>query len=663
MKRFVSLLATLCLMQGAHSQTTAVPGFISYQGRALNSAGTVMGSGTPVNRLVTFRIWDHASSSLPANLVYSEQQVVTIAEGEFSVLLGAGSATPLELTKGPQGLKIEDPIVLAGVNRYLGVTIDDGTPAVDNEVSPRQRIVASAYALRAKVAESVDGLAITTAMLANSSVTTNQVGNAAITTSKLAASAVTATQIADATITTAKIADGIITSAKILDGTIATADLADGSITTAKIADGTIATADLAASSITTAKIADGTIATADIALGAVIADRIATDAILAANIAAGAVGTSELATGVNISAGAISTTGSVGIGTASPAYKLDVAGTARMSQNLTLDSQLLMAESACIYGKNTSGVLENVFWPRAGNGTYISYGTNGFWIRNNAGTITMYMLDNGNVAIGSPAFNDARLNVGSISSAIWLIGYLDSNGGQSGDSIIARPVSIKADGVIVSPLVAVTSDVRIKTDLHPTDSLKDLETLMEIQITNYKYKDTIANGKAPQKKVIAQQLETIYPQAVITQKGVVPDIFKNATVKDGWIELATDLKAGERVRLISASGESLEEVLEVRDGAFRSSLKAGAEKAFVYGREVSDMRSVDYDAIAMLNVSATQELVRQLKTVQDENAALRRDLAAKDESMEARLIALERRLTQGGVPETVSIKTVNAAK
>ena len=84
MKRFVSLLATLCLMQGAHSQTTAVPGFISYQGRALNSAGTVMGSGTPVNRLVTFRIWDHASSSLPANLVYSEQQVVTIAEEDPS---------------------------------------------------------------------------------------------------------------------------------------------------------------------------------------------------------------------------------------------------------------------------------------------------------------------------------------------------------------------------------------------------------------------------------------------------------------------------------------------------------------------------------------------------------------------------------------------------
>jgi hypothetical protein len=142
-----------------------------------------------------------------------------------------------------------------------------------------------------------------------------------------------------------------------------------------------------------------------------------------------------------------------------------------------------------------------------------------------------------------------------------------------------------------------------------------------------------------------------------------VPDLFKKATVKDGWIELATDLKVGERVRLILPSGESLEEVLEVRGDAFRSSLKAAVTEIFVYGREVNDFRSVDYDAIAMLNVSATQELARQLETVQAENAALRRELAAKDESMEARLIALERRMSGESVPVTVSLKTASTAK
>ena len=161
MKKIAILITTLCLMQSPHAQTitSTVPGFISYQGRALNSAGTVMGSGTPVNRTVTFRIWDHASNSLAANLIYSEQQVVTIAEGEFSVLVGAGGATagtPLgysETSKGTPTVKINDLGVFAGANRFLGVTIDDGTDAVDNEVSPRQQIVSSAYALRARYAE------------------------------------------------------------------------------------------------------------------------------------------------------------------------------------------------------------------------------------------------------------------------------------------------------------------------------------------------------------------------------------------------------------------------------------------------------------------------------------------------------------------------------
>ena len=161
MKKIAILITTLCLMQSAHAQTitSTVPGFISYQGRALNSAGTVMGSGTPVNRTVTFRIWDHASNSLAANLIYSEQQVVTIAEGEFSVLVGAGGATagtPLgysETAKGTPTVKINDLGVFAGATRFLGVTIDDGTAAVDNEVSPRQQIVSSAFALRARYAE------------------------------------------------------------------------------------------------------------------------------------------------------------------------------------------------------------------------------------------------------------------------------------------------------------------------------------------------------------------------------------------------------------------------------------------------------------------------------------------------------------------------------
>jgi hypothetical protein len=357
---------------------------------------------------------------------------------------------------------------------------------------------------------------------------------------------------------------------------------------------------------------------------------------------------------------------GNVGIGTASPGYKLDVAGNAH-AQALYLDGYINMNEHQVLMAKNSAGAYENCFWPRSGNGTYLNYGTGGFVIRNNASTNTMVMLDNGIVQIGT-GYADARLNVGSITSTVTMIGYLDTNGGQSGDSSVSRAMSIRAEGLVLAGIVGVASDRRIKTDLHSTDSVKDLETLMGIEVTDYHLKDKIANGNGSYKKVIAQQLEKVYPQSVNSTKGVVPDIYQKAKVQDGWVALATDLKVGDRVRLISDKEEGVHEVLEVKAGRFLTQFKPAGDQVFVYGREVSDFRSVDYDAISMLNVSATQELARKLETVQAENAALRRELAeqekraaaqaAADTAQNARLIALEKLLTEkaGGL-QTVTLK------
>ena len=43
----------------------------------------------------------------------------------------------------------------------------------------------------------------------------------------------------------------------------------------------------------------------------------------------------------------------------------------------------------------------------------------------------------------------------------------------------------------------------------------------------------------------------------------------------------------------------------------------------FVYGREVDDFRTVDYEAISMLNVSATQELLKRIEALENENQKL----------------------------------------
>jgi hypothetical protein len=337
--RLLPLLAAFALLGSAHAQTTAVPDYLSYQGRALNADGTTIGSGTPVNRTITFRVWDHPSNSLVANLIYSEQQVVTISNGEFSALIGAGAATTgtalgySETSKGVPTVKISSPSVFGAATRYLGVTIDDGTAAVDNEISPRQQFVTSSYAFRAKVAESVDANAISSAMLATGAVGSNQLAAASVTSAKLGTSAVLTANIGDSNVTTGKIANLNVTTAKIADLNVTTAKIANLNVTTVKIADLNVTTGKIDNNAVDNTKLRDSaglsvigrtgstTGDPADIVAGidGQVLRRAGTSVgfgtVGTAGIADSAVTTEKIASGVNLAAGTLSATGNVTIG------------------------------------------------------------------------------------------------------------------------------------------------------------------------------------------------------------------------------------------------------------------------------------------------------------------------------------------------------------
>ena len=152
-------LLALCPTLATAQSTSAVPGFISYQGRVVDAAGANVGAGTPVNRTVIFRIWDNPSSTAAANLIYSEAQTVTVSEGEFSVLVGQGVENPTQTFSYSETTKklADFSTAFNGSARYLGVTVAAGATiaTTDNEITPRQQIVSTAFAMRAKFAESI----------------------------------------------------------------------------------------------------------------------------------------------------------------------------------------------------------------------------------------------------------------------------------------------------------------------------------------------------------------------------------------------------------------------------------------------------------------------------------------------------------------------------
>lgn len=392
---------------------------------------------------------------------------------------------------------------------------------------------------------------------------------------------------------------------------------------------------------------------------------------------------------------------GNVGIGTATPANKLSVVGNSDFSGNvgigtatpgdkLHVNGAIRLDDASLKFfgGGNVKGFVgpgrnndfslvakENAKWLRLG-------ATNGgiaLWANGNAetgdtpqfllkadgnvgiGTTTpanrLSVIGNsnfdGNVGIGTGNPTKAKLEIsGAVGTRIDSFGFLNRAGNTGAIGASTINYSVWASNSIAAIEFHAFSDARIKNIQGRSDGATDLRTLLGIEVTDYRYKDAIANGNDTYKKVTGQQVEKVFPQAVSKHTEVVPDIYRQASIQDGWVTLATDLKKGERVKLITAKGdEGIYEVLEVAQGRFRTDFKPIGERVFVYGREVNDFLTVDYGAISMLNVSATQQIKKEkdqeVKALQEENAALRSQLAEQ----EKRLAAIEALLLSGDKP------------
>lgn len=210
----------------------------------------------------------------------------------------------------------------------------------------------------------------------------------------------------------------------------------------------------------------------------------------------------------------------------------------------------------------------------------------------------------------------------------------------------------LQVAGGVLANYIVIPSDGRIKEVLGASKTEEDLAVLSRIQISNYQYRDQVGFDPRPQKKVIAQQVEEVYPLAVSRSTGVVPDIFRKGRSGKGWLSVAADLSKGDRVRVVTSKGEAIYAIREVDsavaqpggDRRYRLEPALDDGEVFVYGREVDDFRSVDYEAIAMLNVSATQELAKRQERQESEIRELRERLSSSQQTSQALSRALSER-------------------
>ena len=196
-----------------------------------------------------------------------------------------------KLTTSASGVSVTGSLVASSSVEVGAYIIFEGSTDNDNETTVQ---VTDPSADRTITIPDETGTLMTTGGTGN--VTTAMLADNSVTAAKIAAGAVGTSEIADGSIATADIADDAITSAKIADNAIITALIVDAAVTSAKIADGTIVAQDLADGAVSSAKILDGTIATADIADNAVATAKLPDNAITAAKIASNAVTQSKMA-------------------------------------------------------------------------------------------------------------------------------------------------------------------------------------------------------------------------------------------------------------------------------------------------------------------------------------------------------------------------------
>ena len=126
--------------------TASPPGKVSFQGFLTDANGVPLGNTTPINTNVVFRIFSTALGGAPK---WSEQQTVTVDKGQFSVLLGEGSAFGSEartdnLTSVFSGSDASD--------RYMELTVNTTT------LLPRIQFLPAPYAFLARNANAIVGI-------------------------------------------------------------------------------------------------------------------------------------------------------------------------------------------------------------------------------------------------------------------------------------------------------------------------------------------------------------------------------------------------------------------------------------------------------------------------------------------------------------------------
>ena len=755
----------------AQVPTNSPPDRLSYQGFLTDANGNPLAPVAPQNFTIVFRIWTAPTAGVR---LWTEQQVVTVDKGNFSVVLGEGSQYLAE-TRPLLGSVLANSANAS--DRYIGINVTiNGTPT---EILPRLRLLPTPYSFLSTSARNLTSagggavvthtnnrVEVTGDLFASGTISGNGAGLSGVVvpatsiTSGILPDARLSGNVAFRNVVNTFTANQIISGANLGLGTAvpgfplsfadslgdkialygqsgdnfgigiapstlqihannAASDVAFGygnsgnngaSMTEVMRIKGNgnvgIGTATPGAKLTVNGGI--GVIGANVLEFGAgvagkeVSAGKIGYQAFTAGALDIVGAGTTPTSRRVQVYAeggttfngglginGNVGVNGVIGIGTDTPTAALQIG-----SVNTTGDAYIRMES---IGGNNYANGIKFRNFNDAYGWDIINQERGGAGlqadglhiIRHNAdatGVSTLFIAKvNGFMGIGTTTpqatLHVAGAKVGATGNGNYF-NYNIGNGAGVPDGNAAGNIIAYFEGDIVSSYSIFSmqnptfSDARAKTIVRRSSGQEDLQTLDRIQITDFRWIDQTKGNTGIHKKVIAQEVEEVLPNAVSHVTKVIPNLYQQAaslsydakqhhlTVS---INKAHNLQTGDQVDVYTDRGDLTKaKVLDIPStNAFTVASEFEPKEGFVYGKWVNDYRVVDYDAIAMLNVSATQELHRKLRTQQTEIESLKQalaDLKTSEKIRDAKTAALEKLVNQLALAAGVGAKAGQAA-